>query len=163
MHSRGLIGVDAAGVGFGNISVRYYQNQFIVSGSSTGMYASLGVEHYALVTSFSIDNNTVDAEGLVMASSESMTHAVLYQCSPDVNAVVHIHSTELWRKLLHNVPTTRAEVEYGTPGMAREVIRLYGNSNLPIVKLFAMEGHPDGVVAFGRSLSEACGIILSHL
>jgi hypothetical protein len=42
-------------------------------------------------------------------------------------------------------------VEYGTPEMALEVRRLLRESDSQV---FAMGGHPEGLVAFGKSFDE---------
>ena len=47
--------------------------------------------------------------------------------------------------------------------MAREVERLWRRSALPDLKIFAMGGHEDGIVAFGRSAEEAGEVTLRYL
>jgi hypothetical protein len=56
---------------------------------------------------------------------------------------------------LHRIPTTDAAVAYGTPDMAMEVGRLFRESDLAQVGLFAMAGHEEGLVSFGRNPAEA--------
>lgn len=163
LYAKGLIGLDKQGIGYGNISIRYQQNQFIISGSGTGQFSELTNEHYTLVTSFNVHRNTVDAVGPIIASSESMTHAILYQCDPNINAVIHIHHKELWKRLLHKVPTTDKKAEYGTPLMAKEMVRLYSKTELPKSKLLVMAGHEEGVVSFGVNVELAAKILLDKM
>lgn len=163
LYSKGLIGLDKQGIGYGNISIRYQQNQFIISGSGTGQYSELTNEHYTLVTGFNVHRNTVDAVGPIIASSESMTHAILYQCDPNINSVIHIHHKEFWKRLLHKVPTTDKKAEYGTPEMAMEMVRLYNKTELPKTKLLVMAGHEEGVVTFGVNLESAAKILLDKM
>jgi ribulose-5-phosphate 4-epimerase/fuculose-1-phosphate aldolase len=160
MYDAGLIGFDKKlNVGYGNISIRHPENpaQFIISGTQTGHFADLTSEDYTLVTAYDIPANHLHCKGPIKASSESLTHAAVYELNPAFQAVIHIHSLPMWEKLLHQAPTTSVDVPYGTPEMAFEVARLYRETTLPEEKLFAMAGHQDGLVAFGESLEEAGG------
>jgi len=162
MYERRLIGAYDNGIGFGNISRRAPEgDSFIISGSGTGNYQQLGPEHYALVTQVDLDANHLHCRGPVIASSESMSHAVIYRECPWVGGVIHVHHLQLWKQLLHRVPTTEAGATYGTPKMAYSIIRLLRKTDLPERKIFVMEGHWEGVFAFGKDLEEA-GAILLH-
>ena len=101
--------------------------------------------------------------GPIISSSESLTHAILYQCNPAINAVVHIHHKELWKSLLHKVPTTNKKVEYGTPEMAKEMVRLYNKTELPQSQILVMAGHEDGIVSFGITIADASQVILGKM
>lgn len=154
LHTLGLIGVYNNGIGYGNISKRYdTTGQFIISGSVTGHLSKLSAEHYTLIRKVNIDQNTVWCEGPIIASSETMSHAVIYQTCPEVNAVIHVHHAALWQQLLHQIPTTDASATYGSPEMAYSIITLLQNTDLREQKMFVMEGHPEGIFAFGKSLS----------
>ena len=164
MYLHGLIGACPDGIGFGNISQRWdAEGQFIISGSATGNFPKLTTDHYSLVTHFDLGKNTLTCEGPVIASSESMSHAVIYQECPEVCGVIHVHHLGLWGKLLHQVPTTDNSATYGSPEMAYSIIRLLRETELPKLKIFVMEGHREGVFAFGKDLAEAAKIILSYL
>lgn len=159
-----LIGEDPLryeGYGFGNVSQRHDTgNQFIISGTQTGHIAQIDIHHYALVIEFDPDTNRVVAEGPVRPSSESMTHGVIYSLDESVNCVLHVHSPEIWNAASKlSLPLSRAEVAYGTPEMAKEVERLFIETNVSEQGIFAMAGHKDGVVAFG-STPEAAGVSL---
>ena len=156
MQQLGLIGVyEKEGIGFGNISKRIDHNRFVISASATGHIQVATAQHFCLVTAVSISENKVYCVGPMPASSESMTHAMLYQCSENIQAVIHGHSAEIWEALLKSFPSTAKNVPYGTPEMAFEVQRLYQESALPTEKIFAMAGHQDGIATFGSKLSEA--------
>jgi len=163
MYDLKLIGYyEKYKVGYGNISVRYENpEQILISGTQTGHLQSLDPEHYALVTKFDIDKNELHCTGPIKASSEALTHAVIYQLDSSCNAVIHIHNLELWESLMDKVPTSNPEVPYGTPEMAYEMMRLYKESDLPKRKLMAMGGHDEGIIAFGKDLKEAGDIILA--
>lgn len=155
LHQLGLIGVYPNGIGFGNISQRWNtESQFIISGSATGHLQELTAEHFTLVTEVNIARNTVCCEGPIIASSETMSHAVLYQECSEIQAVIHVHDLQLWQKLLHQIPTTDASATYGSPEMAYSIIQLLQTTDLLQQKVFVMEGHREGIFAFGESLLE---------
>ncbi len=52
-----------------------------------------------------------------------------------------------------------AEVPYGTPEMAREVQRLFRETDVRARRIFAMAGHKDGIVAFGQDFREALATV----
>jgi L-ribulose-5-phosphate 4-epimerase len=160
MYDLGLIGAYENGIGYGNISSRYdADGRFVISGSATGNYATLGPEHYALVTQIDIPANELWCEGPIIASSESMSHAVIYQNCPEVNAVIHVHDLAMWHRLLHQVPTTAASATYGTPEMADSIVDLLHTTDLKQTGLFVMEGHREGVFAFGNTLDQVGNLL----
>jgi L-ribulose-5-phosphate 4-epimerase len=163
LYKLGLIGVNKEGIGYGNISVRFQKDKFIITGSATGKFEKLTPEHYTQVTKFSVEENTLTTIGPVKASSESLTHAMIYQCEKSANAVIHVHQLGLWQKLMLILPATNRNVAYGTPAMAREISRLFNETSLSTTKIFAMAGHEEGIISFGRDLNEAGQILLDQL
>jgi L-ribulose-5-phosphate 4-epimerase len=161
--ARGWIGAYPDGIGFGNISVRTNGLEFLITGSATGGIEKLNRNHYSLVKEYNIRKNSLTCVGPVKASSESLTHAMTYECSPETNAVIHIHSDELWEKLLHNAPTTSVDAAYGTPEIAEEIRKLFNEKKVLKEKIIVMGGHPEGILAFGRDPDEAMDIILKKL
>jgi len=155
LYDFSFIGMYETGIGYGNISLRTIENQFVISGSATGGKAKLSADDFCTVTQCDVDANSVYAEGPIAASSESMTHYVLYQCDPKIKAVIHIHSQPMWEQLCGAVPTTGADIPYGTPAMAHEMRRLFEESDVRTQKIIAMAGHPEGIITFGESLEEA--------
>jgi ribulose-5-phosphate 4-epimerase/fuculose-1-phosphate aldolase len=152
----GLIGVDANGIGFGNLSIRDGATlRFYITGSATGRIFELMPSHYARVVAYDFARNWLQCEGTTVASSESLTHAAVYESEPASGAVIHCHDMKLWAALLEEVPATPKGIEYGTPEMAyavRDVLKLTAVKSR---KIFAMAGHEGGVVAFGRDVGEA--------
>lgn len=160
----GLIGTYKDGVGFGNISVRTKRNgKFIITGSQTGGFKKLLKSHYTRVISYDIAKNSVTCKGPIKASSESMTHAAVYKIAKNANAVIHVHSLKLWRKLLNRVPTSNKQAAYGTPEMAKEIFRLYKETDLRNQKMMVMGGHQEGILTFGENLDEAGRKLLAAL
>lgn len=163
LYQRNLIGAYENGIGFGNISQRFTDSsQFLISGSGTGNLEMLTPDHYALVTDIDIDKNLLHCKGPVIASSESMSHGVVYEERRDINGVIHVHHKGLWLKLLDKVPTTGEKAAYGTPEMAYEIIRLFQESDLFEQKILVMKGHEEGIFTFGKSLEEAGKVILKY-
>jgi L-ribulose-5-phosphate 4-epimerase len=156
MYALGYIGAYEGGIGYGNISVKSdLLSEFIVTGSGTGTIPILFADHFTRVSSYSIDANSVVCEGRIDASSESMTHAAVYACAPDARAVIHIHSRSYWDALLNKIPTTSKSAAYGTPEMAREIKRLFDETNFPEIRVMAMAGHDEGILSYGTSLKDA--------
>lgn len=160
LYDAGLIGVYPNGIGFGNVSARMKSNTFIITGTSTGSIEHLCEQHYTQVTDYNIFNNSLTCQGPVKASSESLTHAIIYEVLPTVNAVVHVHNKAMWDKLIHDVPTTSVNVEYGTPEMALEIERLIRSGSLANDKILVMAGHEEGIITFGEDLEEAVNLVL---
>jgi len=157
LYERHLIGVLPEGVGFGNLSVRNPgAKKFIITGTQTGHIAVLEPCHYSEVSDFDIQKNEVTCSGPSKASSEALTHAMIYELSQDTNVVLHVHHDFFWKHLIESgFPATNKAVAYGTPQMAEEVARLFRKEKLEAKKIFAMAGHPGGVIAFGRTVPEA--------
>lgn len=162
LFDAGLVGHYAQhDVGFGNLSVRCADGGFIISGTQTGHIERTGAPHWSRVTGYDIDANRVTCEGPVQASSEALTHAAIYEIDPRIQAIAHVHSGELWRRLIDRIPTTSRDVPYGTPEMAREFARLYRETDLAESRIAVMGGHEEGLVAFGRDIGEATARVLS--
>ncbi len=158
----GLIGMYDDGIGFGNLSMRTVAQQFVISGSATGGKILLEDSDFCTVTQCDVDKNSVYAEGPIKASSESMTHNVLYNCDKTIQVVLHVHSMDLWKKLCGKVPTTGADVPYGTPEMAYAVQQLFESTDVGSQKIVAMAGHEEGIISFGESFEEAFMILMKH-
>jgi L-ribulose-5-phosphate 4-epimerase len=152
----GMIGVNANGIGFGNISVRDgVTAQFYITGSATGAIPVLTPTDCAKVVAYDFARNWLRCEGSTVASSESLTHAAVYESDPTARAVIHCHEMRLWAVLVNKVPTTPTGVEYGTPEMAFAVRRLFDSTDVKTQKIFVMAGHDGGLVTFGKNLPDA--------
>jgi len=160
----GLIGADGNGIGYGNISVRYKSSgQYIISASDTGKIKRAGKYHFTVVNSVDIKKNFVSCTGMKVASSESMTHDIIYNLSSGIKCVIHVHNQKLWKRLLNKAPTTSKRISYGTPKMAYDIKRLWNDSDLKEKKILVMAGHKGGLVVFGKSIEEAYNIITGYL
>lgn len=157
------IGYDAGlRVGYGNISVKTAAG-ILISGTQTGKIYPIREEHFTLVTEYDLRRNKVVCAGPIKASSESMTHGAVYDADPEIKAIVHVHNWDLWRTLKGKVPTTAEDVPYGTPAMAEEIIRLFEETRVKEEKIIVMAGHKEGIITFGKNLTEAGNVLLNCL
>lgn len=163
LYEVNLLGAYPDGIGFGNVSQRAEGNHFFITGSKTGSYEHLNASHFSEVIDFDIKKNWVKCKGASIASSESMSHAVIYQQYPHVNAIFHVHDLELWKKLLWQIPTTPESAPYGSPEMANEILQLFKTTDVLRSRFFAMAGHEEGLFSFGDSLDEAGNILLKEV
>jgi L-ribulose-5-phosphate 4-epimerase len=156
-----LIGVDANGIGFGNLSIRDgTTNNFYITGSATGGKPELTLADCARVVAYDFDKNWLRYEGSAIPSSESLTHAAIYASDAKAGSVIHCHDLKLWAALLNQAPTSSRAVEYGTPAMASEVARLFKVADVQSRKIFVMAGHEGGILAFGKNLDEAFVVLM---
>ena len=156
-----LIGVDANGIGFGNLSIRDCATEnFFITGSATGGKPELTLADCARVVAYDFEKNWLRYEGSAIPSSESLTHAAVYESDAQAGAVIHCHDSKLWAALLNQAPTSSKAVVYGTPEMASEVTRLFNVTDVQSRKILVMAGHEGGIVAFGKDLEEAFVVLM---
>ncbi len=141
-----LIGVDPKGIGFGNLSVREgATKKFYITGSATGGIPELALANCAKVVACDFERNQVRYEGSAIPSSESLTHAAIYESDATAGAVVHCHNSKLWAALLNQAPTTSKAAEYGTPQLAYEIMQLFSRTDRKAERLLSW---PDTKEAF---------------
>jgi ribulose-5-phosphate 4-epimerase/fuculose-1-phosphate aldolase len=156
-----LIGLDSNGFGFGNLSVRDGRTtSFYITGSATGGLPELKPADCVRVVAYDFARNWLNYEGTAIPSSESLTHAAIYESDPTICAVIHCHDAALWRTLLDRVPTSSNAVAYGTPEMAHEIMHLFEVSDVRNRKMLVMAGHEGGIVTLGTNLEEAFGVLM---
>ena len=161
LRKQRLMGVDSNGVGFGNLSVRDGSTaNFYITGSATGGLPELTLTDCARVVAYDFARNWLRYEGAAIPSSESLTHAAIYESDPTIFAVIHCHDSDLWATLLDRAPATSQSVAYGTPEMAYEIMRLFKMSDVQSRKILAMAGHEGGIVTFGKNLEDAFDVLM---
>jgi ribulose-5-phosphate 4-epimerase/fuculose-1-phosphate aldolase len=160
LHLR-VIGVNANGIGFGNLSIRDSATEnFYITGSATGRKPELTLADCARVVAYDFEKNWLRYEGSAIPSSESLTHAAVYESDAKAGSVIHCHDSKLWAALLNKAPTSSKAVDYGTPEMACEVTRLFKVTDVQSTKILVMAGHEGGIVAFGKDLEEAFAVLM---
>ena len=152
-RDKNWIGVYDDGIGFGNISLRLNKTNFLISGSATGGVKRLIKEHFAYVEDYNLEKNFLKCKGQILASSESLSHASIYDNNEDVLRIIHIHDFDLWNKWKNILPTTRSTVSYGTPEMAFALQKCQDNiqSSHGVI---VMDGHQEGIIAYGSTFNE---------
>jgi len=157
----GLIGVDPNGIGFGNVSVRDGStDNFYITGSATGGMHELTLADCAKVVACDFERNRIRYEGSALPSSESLTHAAIYESDATAGAVIHCHDSKLWEAVLNKAPTTSKTAEYGTPELAYEIMQLFTRTDAQSRKIVVMAGHEAGFLTFGKDLEEAFVVLI---
>jgi L-ribulose-5-phosphate 4-epimerase len=158
---KNLMGVYANGVGFGNVSVRDGETRnFHITGSATSGLSELQATDCVRIVAYDLKRTWLRYEGAVIPSSESLTHAAIYESNSSASAVIHCHDPVLWRRLLDRAPTTSKTVTYGTPAMAYEIMRLFTASDVGSRQILVMAGHENGIVTFGENFEEAFNVLM---
>ena len=152
-YKHGFIGVYPNGIGYGNISIRV-KNGFLISGSGTGHFEKTSPENYSLVEKWDIEQNQLWCAGPVQASSEALTHAVIYELLPQISTILHIHQKDLWEKYYSRIPATAKNIEYGTPQMAWAVRKLIKEIMSSVSGVFLLTGHQDRLVSYAQSFEQ---------
>ena len=156
LYRLSLTGVDPdryGGLAYGNVSQRTGQRSFIISGSQTGGLPCLDAAHYCEVDDWSLDDFELKAHGPTPPSSESLTHAAIYEAASDITTVLHVHSPDIWLNAARlRLPTTPPDIAYGTQEMALAAACLIKPHQPTII---VMNGHQDGVLATGADAETA--------
>jgi methylthioribose-1-phosphate isomerase len=157
----GLLGVNKQGVGFGNVSIRFKGDEFLISGTATGAALELTPAEYCLVNFFDLSQNRIVSMGPVQASSEAMTHGAVYRSCSGVNCVMHIHSGVIFNgMILDKYPATAKNAAYGTPEIALAIaqcVQELGTDEGAVV----LAGHDEGIIVWGPTVERALKIIQS--
>jgi L-ribulose-5-phosphate 4-epimerase len=158
-----LIGVDSNGIGFGNLSIRDgATDNFCITGSATGGIPELTPADYAKVVAYDLEGNWLRFEGSRIPSSESLTHAAIYESDSKAGAVIHCHDSKLWAALLNQAPTSSKTIDYGTPPLAYEIMQLFKQTDVRNRKILVMAGHEAGIMTFGKDLEEAFAVLMNE-
>ncbi len=140
----------------GNISIRHDGGLIITSsGSNLG---SIERDEIVDVRKCSMEDSIVEYMGPKLPSSETFMHAMIYQCSLGMNAIVHAHDPETLTQAAAELDTTEKEVPYGTLELARTACETF----LKAENVIVLKNH--GYVAIGLDLNDAVDLVIStHL
>ena len=148
-----LLGQDPErydGAAYGNISLKLDKG-FIITGTQVSGLNEINDDQLCWVTQVDAANNQVYSEGPIKPSSESMTHSTLYDADSGIQAIIHVHSPELWAR---DLPTTSPDIAYGTPEMAEAVAELLKDPNVRDLGCIRMGGHEDGILFFSENMAK---------
>ena len=163
LYKKKLIGINKKGIGFGNISCRYNKNKFIITGNATGGIINLKPQHYALVLNWNFKENKVVYSGKTSPSSESLSHAIIYESDPSIKVVVHIHNNQLWSRFKNKISATPSNISYGTPEMANAIKRILKKKTISNKGILRMGGHRGGFMLFGKNFQDIYENLKSYL
>lgn len=167
LFQKELIGCYPGNIGYGNLSQvkdysKFYNTdvpQFLISSTQTGHKDRLDGGDYTRVVDYDFPSNTVYVAGPSKASSESLTHASIYNSSEKIKCVIHIHNNKIWSELLkHGYPKIPKNIAYGTREMANYASQIVDLNSKN--KLFVMEGHDDGVIFYDENLVRCLDLVL---
>ncbi|HIE54695.1 MAG TPA: class II aldolase/adducin family protein [Chromatiaceae bacterium] len=151
------------GFAYGNLSRRHKQG-FIITCSQTSGLEQLSGNDFAQVTQWSPAANQLRSRGPCRPSSESLTHATIYQEATEAHWVFHAHSPEIWRNAKRlSMPITDPLAEYGTAEMARAMANTLEQMGRPATGIVSLGGHEDGVIAWGTTVEEPGCLLLATL
>ncbi|MBX3101548.1 MAG: class II aldolase/adducin family protein [Bacteroidetes bacterium] len=155
LHAARLIGRYPDGIGYGNVSIRVTDG-LVVTATQTGHLPRLEPAQLNHVYRCLPAQNELWCRGALPASSEAMTHYSIYATLPQVQVIAHVHHAHFWEQHLHQLPTTAADVPYGTPAMALAVEQLL---RLEATGIFLTAGHAEGVFLYAATLPELQALI----
>lgn len=157
----GLIGQYDDGLCYGNISIRESStDEFFITASGTSNIKTINKEHYVKIIACDTNKNLCRYKGKGLPSSETLTHAIIYNLCKEAKSVIHIHNKKLWEELIGKVPSTSKHARYGTIEMVEETKRLFDKGDAQKNKIIVMEGHEEGIISFGVSVNEAMDILM---
>lgn len=170
----GLLGQEPGryeGLGFGNLSARLPSRtraaghrRFLITCTQTSGAEVMDPEQLCVIERYELQAHRVVSRGPCLPSSESMTHAALYDADSELGFVFHVHAPAIWGAAdALGLPCTAERVEYGTPAMALEVRRVYRGGAGRKGQVIVMRGHEDGVLAFGATAQEAGSALVTTL
>ena len=139
------------------------RKKFFITGSATGEIPVLEPEHYVYVEGYNFEDNAVMCSGSLKASSESLTHAAIYKADPDTHAIIHVHNLDQWERLMNVVPTTLPELEYGSAELAKDIFRLFKETDVIEKRIIVMAGDNAGLITFGHDMDEAINVLMSYI
>lgn len=158
LKEHNMLGQTTNGIGFGNISLKTTGKQFYITASQTGHLPVLGVEDVSLVARYDILSNQVWCMGIKSASSESLTHAAVYEASEKAGAVIHIHHAGLWNQLKGKIFETSKDSRFGSVEMALDVMKIV-TENRQESGILRMPGHEEGLLVWGKDTESAWQIV----
>lgn len=140
----------------GNLSFRFREG-FVITASGLRSKENLADDCFVYVEGYDQQSNTFYVWGNKLPSSESVMHHLVYRGNAEVNAVFHGHCDVIVANAERlGLPVTEREYGSGTVELAREVLKVMGDS-----KLVVLRNH--GFVALGGSMGEAGELALATL
>ncbi|MDW8159398.1 MAG: class II aldolase/adducin family protein [Bacteroidia bacterium] len=149
------MGVDESGIGYGNLSLRSNELGFFITASQTASYPLLSPQQICWITRWNIEQNFIQAVGILAPSSESLTHCAIYQSCYQAHAIIHIHQQKFWEIESPYLAYTPLGENCGTSSLAQSIIQLFSKVHSSSILGINMRGHRSGLIFWGKDLWEA--------
>jgi len=143
---------------YGNQSYRRGKSSFLITISGMIPVKPLVTDNFCHIKKYDSGNKVFFTEGKNPPSSESFLHNSIYQEYPDINTILHGHSSllETHAKTL-NIPVTDSFYDYGTQELADSALRLIDDTT----RFFILKNH--GFVALGHDIDSTGILTLDYL
>ena len=152
----GLAPLHSSGA-YGNQSYRTSSSSFIITKTGMNPQNHCNVKDFVHVTGFDRISGTFTTEGLSTPSSECFLHNALYNHLPQINAILHGHSSLLCRYAQQlNIPVTKQFHDYGTLELAESALQVVNSGS----DFFILKNH--GFVALGSDTNSAGKLTLDY-
>ena len=151
----GLAPIHTSGA-YGNHSYRADDDSFIITRTGMKPRLQLSETDYCLVR-YDEETHHFLVKGRHAPSSECFLHSMLYAKFPQIEVIMHGHSSLLnvhAAKL--GIPTTPLELPYGTEELAQAAVNICS----PLNSFFIMKNH--GFVATGNDIDTTAKMIVKH-
>lgn len=153
------------GFGYGNLSSRdgSRPDEFVITASQTAGAPDFDDSSLVRITHSNVARFWVDAVGQQPPSSETLTHAIVYQADRSIGWVFHVHCPEIWQRHADlGLPATPEHAPCGSAAMADAVEVLLARHHVrPVV--FVTLGHEDGVFACGTDAAATGNALVALL
>jgi L-fuculose-phosphate aldolase len=118
----------------GNLSFRSKEG-FVITASGLKDKQDLADVCFVYVKAYDEESNAFFVEGQTKPSSESIMHHLIYEECGDVNAVFHGHNNIILANAdTLKLPVTEKEYASGTAELAKEVLKVLGDSKLIVLR-----------------------------
>jgi ribulose-5-phosphate 4-epimerase/fuculose-1-phosphate aldolase len=118
----------------------------------------LVTNNFCHIKKYDSANRVFLTEGKNPPSSESFLHNAIYQEYPDINTILHGHSSLLeTHSATLNIPVTDSFYDYGTQELADSALRLIDDTT----RFFILKNH--GFVALGHDIDSTGILTLDYL
>jgi hypothetical protein len=160
----GLAPVHPAGA-YGNHSIRAGESSFFITRSGMTPQPEMDVHNYCLVEGYDRKEEVFFVRGRFNPSSESLLHHMIYRDFPDVDAIMHGHSSLLNHYALSlDIPITPERYPYGTVALARSAVDLLSpQAPVIILKEHGFVAMGDSVATTARKVLDLYAILLNLL
>lgn len=145
----GLTPIHAEGA-YGNHSCRTGISSFFITKSGMVPTENVDENNFAHIIDFKESSNTFLFEGPSTPSSESLLHGLIYKANPNIQAILHGHSSLFLKHTVAlDLPITKSFYPYGTRELAESALDIMN----PSTRFFILRDH--GFISLAENIEEA--------